>query len=67
MKQPIAIPDTGYKVLDILSNQNKGLGIRILIRHSIYHHEVRIFLNSIMEVKLITENNEHLFLITSYM
>ena len=35
MKQPIAIPDTGYKVLDILSNQNKGLGIRILIRHSI--------------------------------
>ena len=35
MKQPVAIHDTGYKVVDILSNQSKGLGIRILIRHSI--------------------------------
>ena len=35
MKQPVAIPDTGYKVIDMVSNQSKGLGIRILIRHSI--------------------------------
>ena len=66
LKKKIAIPHTGYKVIDLFSDQTKGSGTRILVKSDIQCYQERVYLNNIVEIKLITNSNKHLFFISAY-